>query len=216
MISVTEVAKSFGAVEALAPTTLAFAPGRTTVVIGPSGCGKTTLLRLMLGLVTPDGGSVMLNGATLSTDNAQTLRHRVGYVIQEGGLFPHLSARRNVTLMARYLGRSQSDIERRCTELAELVQWHFFAGISFVDIASARGVTERTVRRHWDLARLFLADAIGSAAAPASGPRAATTRPGTASSRTSPRRGSTSAPCAACRVPVPAFRRSSWILPANA
>jgi RNA polymerase sigma factor (TIGR02999 family) len=48
-------------------------------------------------------------------------------------------------------------------ELAQLVEWHFFAGISFVDIAKARGVTERTVRRHWDLARIFLSDAIGAA-----------------------------------------------------
>jgi RNA polymerase sigma factor (TIGR02999 family) len=48
-------------------------------------------------------------------------------------------------------------------ELAQLVEWHFFAGISFVDIAKARGVAERTVRRHWDLARIFLSDAIGAA-----------------------------------------------------
>jgi osmoprotectant transport system ATP-binding protein len=122
LISVAGVAKSFGAAAALAATTLEFAPGRTTVVIGPSGCGKTTLLRLMLGLVTPDSGSVMLNGATLSAENAQMLRHGVGYVIQEGGLFPHLTAGRNVTLMARYLGRDHTQIERRCTELAELVR----------------------------------------------------------------------------------------------
>ena len=60
-----------------------------------------------------------------------------------------------------------SKLEACDPELAELVEWHFFAGISFVDIASARSVTERTVRRHWDLARMFLADAIGSAASPA-------------------------------------------------
>jgi osmoprotectant transport system ATP-binding protein len=122
VISVTGVSKSFGIATALAPTTLSFEPGRTTVVIGPSGCGKTTLLRLMLGLAMPDGGSVMLNGEALNAQNAETLRHRVGYVIQEGGLFPHLSAQRNVTLMARFLGRSQEDIRRRCAELAELVQ----------------------------------------------------------------------------------------------
>lgn len=49
-------------------------------------------------------------------------------------------------------------------ELAQLVEWHFFGGISFVDIARVRGVTERTVRRHWEVARLFLADAIGGSA----------------------------------------------------
>ena len=122
VISVTGVSKCFGTATALATTTLSFAPGRTTVLIGPSGCGKTTLLRLMLGLVMPDTGSVMLNGETLSAQNAETLRYRVGYVIQEGGLFPHLSAQRNVTLMAGFLGRDQADIRRRCAELAELVQ----------------------------------------------------------------------------------------------
>jgi osmoprotectant transport system ATP-binding protein len=122
VISVNGVSKSFGTATALAPTTLSFAPGHTTVIVGPSGCGKTTLLRLMLGLATPDSGSVTLNGEVLSTENAEGLRHRVGYVIQEGGLFPHLTAQRNVTLMARFLGRAQVDIERRCAELAELVQ----------------------------------------------------------------------------------------------
>jgi DNA-directed RNA polymerase specialized sigma24 family protein len=47
-------------------------------------------------------------------------------------------------------------------DLAQLVEWHFFGGISFVEIAKLRGVTERTVRRHWDMARLFLANAIDS------------------------------------------------------
>jgi osmoprotectant transport system ATP-binding protein len=122
VISVSGVSKSFGTTTALATTTLSFAPGRTTVVIGPSGCGKTTLLRLMLGLALPDSGSVTLNGETLNAQNAQTLRHRVGYVIQDGGLFPHLSAQRNVTLMARFLGRAEDEIPRRCAGLAELVQ----------------------------------------------------------------------------------------------
>jgi osmoprotectant transport system ATP-binding protein len=121
VIAVTAVSKCFGSLQALAPTTLAFAPGRTTVVIGPSGCGKTTLLRLMLGLATPDSGSVALNGELLTQGNAAVLRHRVGYVIQEGGLFPHLTAQRNVTLMAHYLGRSQEEVQRRRAELSELV-----------------------------------------------------------------------------------------------
>src|SRR5581483_2150448 len=122
MISLKGVAKSFGSLQVLAPTTLSFPSGRTTVVIGPSGCGKTTLLRLMLGLMTPDSGSVVLDGEVLTRANAQTLRHRIGYVIQEGGLFPHLTAARNVTLMARFLRRGDEDVARRCAELAELVQ----------------------------------------------------------------------------------------------
>jgi osmoprotectant transport system ATP-binding protein len=122
VISVSGVSKSFGTTTALAPTTLAFAPSRTTVVIGPSGCGKTTLLRLMLGLASADSGTVALNGDVLTQANAEMLRHRVGYVIQEGGLFPHLTAQRNVTIMASFLGRRPEDIQRRCAELAELVQ----------------------------------------------------------------------------------------------
>ena len=122
MISLKGVSKSFNGQRALAPTTLSFAPGRTTVVIGPSGCGKTTLLRLMLGLTVPDSGSVALNGETLTQANAVTLRRRVGYVIQDGGLFPHLTGGHNVTLMARYLGQDRGEFERRCGELAELAR----------------------------------------------------------------------------------------------
>jgi osmoprotectant transport system ATP-binding protein len=122
VISVDSISKSFGSVAALTPTTLAFASGRTTVVIGPSGCGKTTLLRLMLGLLAPDSGTVSLDGEALTPANAQTLRHRIGYVIQEGGLFPHLSAETNVTLMARFLRRPEQEVRRRCLELANLAR----------------------------------------------------------------------------------------------
>jgi osmoprotectant transport system ATP-binding protein len=122
VIEVVDLAKSFGAVVALAPTTLTFAPRRTTVVIGPSGCGKTTLLRLLIGLIPSDGGRVLLEGETLTQANAEALRRRVGFVIQEGGLFPHLTAGRNVGLMARFLGQSEAEVERRRGELAELVQ----------------------------------------------------------------------------------------------
>lgn len=122
MISLESVSKSFNGQRALAPTTLSFAPGRTTVVIGPSGCGKTSLLRLVLGLTPADSGSVTLGGDHLTAANADALRHKVGYVIQHGGLFPHLTAGRNVTLMARFLGRSRDEIERRCGELAKLAR----------------------------------------------------------------------------------------------
>jgi osmoprotectant transport system ATP-binding protein len=122
MISLEGVSKSFNGQRALAPTTLAFTSGRTTVVIGPSGCGKTTLLRLLLGLTAPDSGRVMLDGERLTQANAITLRRRVGYLIQDGGLFPHLTAERNVTLMARHLGRGRDETERHCAELAQLAR----------------------------------------------------------------------------------------------
>jgi osmoprotectant transport system ATP-binding protein len=121
VIALHDVAKSIGGALALKPTSLSFAPGRTTVVIGPSGCGKTTLLRLLLGLTPPDSGQVTLFGERLTAGNAESLRHRIGYVIQDGGLFPHLTARRNVTLLARYLGRGDKEANERCRALADLV-----------------------------------------------------------------------------------------------
>ncbi len=121
-LSIKGLSTSLGGRLALAPTSLDFATGRTTVLLGPSGCGKTTLLKLMLGLVAADSGMVRFQGEPVVATNTAALRQRIGYVIQEGGLFPHLSARDNVALMARYLGREAAWIERRMAELADLTQ----------------------------------------------------------------------------------------------
>jgi osmoprotectant transport system ATP-binding protein len=123
MLELVGVSKNFGKATALFPTDLTLPTGRTTVLLGPSGCGKSTLLRLMLGLIPPDTGSVLFDGVPLTADNATQLRRRAGYVIQDGGLFPHLTARGNVTLMARYLGRSAAEIDHRLEELAELTRF---------------------------------------------------------------------------------------------
>jgi osmoprotectant transport system ATP-binding protein len=93
------------------------------VLIGPSGCGKSTLLRLMIGLIQPDRGRVHFEGEVLTRDNAERLRRKMGYVIQDGGLFPHLTARGNTALVARYLGWSAKRIGERLSELVELT--HF-------------------------------------------------------------------------------------------
>ena len=136
MLLLENVSKSFGAKQALAPTSLAPAPGKTTVLIGPSGCGKSTLLRLMIGLITPDSGAVRFDGAPLTAENVDAIRHRIGYVIQDGGLFPHLNARANVTLLPRYLKRDPASIEQRVAELAALVRisaetlTHYPSGLS--------------------------------------------------------------------------------------
>ncbi len=123
MIELNGVSKSYGGSTVLAQLDLLIAPGRTAVLIGPSGCGKSTLLRLMIGLVPPDTGSVSIAGTELTPDTAMEVRRRLGYVIQDGGLFPHLTARHNVILLARYLGWSITQIGTRLAELAELT--HF-------------------------------------------------------------------------------------------
>ncbi|HEV8551110.1 MAG TPA: ATP-binding cassette domain-containing protein [Polyangiaceae bacterium] len=122
ILELSGVSKRWEGVAALHPTSLAVEAGRTTVLIGPSGCGKTTLLRLMLGLLEPDSGEVLFRGEPLTPAAFLFARRRMGYVVQDGGLFPHLSALDNVTLMARYLKWDRARISERVTELAALVQ----------------------------------------------------------------------------------------------
>jgi osmoprotectant transport system ATP-binding protein len=122
VIELRGVSKVYGATVALAPLDLEIERGRTTVLIGSSGCGKSTLLRLVIGLVEPDTGEVRFGGERLTRENLRGMRRRMGYVIQEGGLFPHLTARANVALMARELRWDPDRIARRTSELAELVR----------------------------------------------------------------------------------------------
>ena len=122
MIALENVSKTYGKQLALAPTSLQFTKGRIAALIGPSGCGKSTLLRLMLGLVQPDEGRVIFNGEQLGGNNVERVRHAIGYVIQDGGLFPHLTARANVVLLAHFLRRNTSWIEERVNNLTELVR----------------------------------------------------------------------------------------------
>jgi osmoprotectant transport system ATP-binding protein len=97
--------------------------GKTTVLIGPSGCGKSTLLRLIIRLVEPDSGSIEFDGKPVTSENIDASRRRIGYVIQEGGLFPHLTARANVLLMARHIGKSEEETHNRLLELCELTRF---------------------------------------------------------------------------------------------
>lgn len=115
--------KRFGAVEALRSLDLRIEAGRTAVLIGPSGCGKSTILRLMTGLIRPDSGSVLFHGAELDPSRILEFRREMGYVIQEGGLFPHLTVQDNVTIMARHLKWERGRIGERLRELAELTRF---------------------------------------------------------------------------------------------
>jgi osmoprotectant transport system ATP-binding protein len=123
MFALRGVSRRFDRVTALIDCDLALETGRTTVLIGPSGCGKSTILRLMIGLQAPDAGELRFAGELLDEAHLLTMRRRIGYVIQDGGLFPHLSARENIALMARYLGWDRERVEVRLRELADLT--HF-------------------------------------------------------------------------------------------
>jgi osmoprotectant transport system ATP-binding protein len=123
MFALERVSKRYGSHVALDGVTLTFAAGRTTALIGPSGCGKSTLLRTLIGLIAPDSGNVLFDGLALTPERIRDARRRMGYVIQQGGLFPHMTARENVTLMAAHLGWSPQRIAPRLAELAELTRF---------------------------------------------------------------------------------------------
>ncbi|GGC35389.1 ABC transporter ATP-binding protein [Novosphingobium marinum] len=118
MFELDRLAVRYDGVEALAPTDLSIGEGETVVLLGPSGSGKSTLLRSLAGL-TPAEGELRFEGKPVSEWRA--VRSRLGYVIQDGGLFPHLTARGNVSLMARELGWEEARIAARIDELAALV-----------------------------------------------------------------------------------------------
>lgn len=122
-VELLAVSKKYGTATALYPTDLSFERGQTTALIGPSGCGKSTLLRLIIRLLEPDSGRIDFGGVAISADNITELRHRIGYVIQDGGLFPHLTARDNVLLMGRHLGRPPAETDARLEELASLTRF---------------------------------------------------------------------------------------------
>jgi osmoprotectant transport system ATP-binding protein len=123
MFRVDSVQKTYADRSALGPITLGFPPGQTTVLIGPSGCGKSTLLRLLIGLVLPDSGGVTFDGIPVNPATARSVRRRNGYVIQDGGLFPHLTAWGNVTFAARCLRWDRERIANRVGELAALTRF---------------------------------------------------------------------------------------------
>ena len=105
MIIATDLNKSFDGQRVLGPVNVVCHEGATTVLLGQSGCGKSTLLRLFMGLLWPDSGSVRIGDDCMTPANARQLRHEMGYLTQDGGLFPHLTVRDNILLAARCLGR---------------------------------------------------------------------------------------------------------------
>ena len=100
---------------------LSVARGETLVLLGESGCGKTTTLKLVNRLLVPTAGEVIVEDKSTTAWDPIALRRRTGYVIQEGGLFPHFTIGRNVGLVPGLLGWEQSRIEARVRELLELV-----------------------------------------------------------------------------------------------
>jgi osmoprotectant transport system ATP-binding protein len=122
MFRLDSVFKSYGGERVLDGVSLAIPAGNTTALIGPSGSGKSTLCGLLTGLVKPDAGVVYFRDQDISRGSIRELRQRIGYVIQDGGLFPHLTGRANVSLMAAHLDWSKREIASRIDELLDLAR----------------------------------------------------------------------------------------------
>jgi osmoprotectant transport system ATP-binding protein len=120
VIELRDVEKQYAGRTVLGPLSLLVPEGQRLAIVGPSGCGKSTLLRVILGLVKPDRGSVSIGGEPLVDATKRALRQRIGYVVQDGGLFPHLTAERNVTLVARELGWDAIRVDERLSRLAAM------------------------------------------------------------------------------------------------
>ncbi len=123
MLSLSDISRSFDGDPAVTGFSLEVAEGRTTVLLGPSGCGKSTVLRLIIGLMEPDSGLIEFGGEQVTPGAVLLMRRRMGYVIQEGGLFPHLTTRENICLMASHLGWTSQKMEHRLAELIGLTRF---------------------------------------------------------------------------------------------
>jgi osmoprotectant transport system ATP-binding protein len=122
LIKLENISKSFDRTTVLQKIDLSISAAHTTVFIGPSGCGKSTLIRIIIGLIQPDSGKVYFNDKALTPSSIKELRKNIGYVIQEGGLFPHLTAFQNIALSAQYFHWNKTDINKRVEELAKLTK----------------------------------------------------------------------------------------------
>ncbi|MEO8133996.1 MAG: ABC transporter ATP-binding protein [Betaproteobacteria bacterium] len=123
MITLTQLTKHYpGAAQpAVDHLTLTVPEGEVCVLIGPSGCGKTTTMRLINRMIEPGSGKIELMGRDVTHMDAVELRRGIGYVIQQVGLFPHLTIAENIATVPRLLGWKESQVAARIDELLDLV-----------------------------------------------------------------------------------------------
>ena len=118
-ISIRNIHKSFGPVQAVRDCSLSIAQGEFAAILGPSGCGKTTLLRLLGGFLTPDQGTIIMGGRDLA--QLPPFRRNIGFVFQSYGLFPHLTVAENLAFGLKMRGKYKVDGAKRVRRFLEMV-----------------------------------------------------------------------------------------------
>ena len=121
IVEFRSVSYSVGATLILRELDLRIESGEVLVLLGESGCGKTTTLKLINRLIDPTGGEVLVEGKRTVDWNEIELRRRIGYVLQDGGLFPHFTIEQNVGLTLSLAGRGAEDSRKRTAEMLDLV-----------------------------------------------------------------------------------------------
>ena len=123
LIRLENITKQYGGTEepAVNNLTMDVLRGEVLVLVGPSGCGKSTTLRLINRLIEPTSGKIYLDGEDVTDINPSALRRKIGYVIQQVGLFPHRTIAENIATVPKLLGWDKKRIDERVDELLELV-----------------------------------------------------------------------------------------------
>lgn len=121
MIQFDNVTKRYGDVAVLNKINFTIDPGQFVVLIGPSGCGKTTTLKTINRLIEPDGGRVLIDGDDTAIINRVQLRRRIGYVIQQIGLFPNMTVAQNITVVPKLLKYDKERCDKIVHDMLEMV-----------------------------------------------------------------------------------------------
>ncbi len=121
MIQFKQVSKKFKDTTVLKDISFDIEKGKLVVLIGLSGCGKTTTLKMINRLINATSGTITINGEDVSKKNKIKLRRNIGYVIQQTGLFPHMTIRENIEIIARAEKRPSEVITKRTKELMDMV-----------------------------------------------------------------------------------------------
>lgn len=121
MIEFINVKKSFKDTSVIDGINLTIEKGQFVVLIGPSGCGKTTCLKMINRLISPTSGKILIDGKDIMKEDPIELRRNIGYVIQQTGLFPHMTVKKNVSIVPKMEKWEQSKIEERFVELMKMI-----------------------------------------------------------------------------------------------